>query len=94
MRDGAINSLFDESPYAAPGTLLIITTNLGLPMIVRVDEDDAGCGWMCIYGAFAGRWITPTRKKIGQVLKDGDIIDDDVRCLRVEGEKLVEINRP
>ncbi|NIR28730.1 MAG: hypothetical protein GWN84_05320 [Gammaproteobacteria bacterium] len=89
-----ICGLWEESPFAAPGTLLIVTTNIGSPMIVRVDEDDAGKGWMCIWGAFAGRWITPDRKKVGQVLRDGDVIEDDPRRFRVDGEKLVEINHP
>lgn len=31
---------FDEPPYADEGRLIIITSNLGLPMIVRVTEID------------------------------------------------------
>lgn len=91
-----ICGFLDEFPYANEGRLLIITANLGVPLIVRVtyDRDLPGeYGWACIWGLFKGRWITPDREKarLGQVLKDGDTVEnDDDTVLLVRGGSLVE----
>jgi hypothetical protein len=87
---------FDEPPYANEGRLIIITSNLGLPLIVRVTEidDSKQMGWACILGAFKGRWITVTGEKFRQVLQDGDVVEDGESRLRVSAGSLVEINRP
>lgn len=91
-----ICGFLDAEPYARLGQMLMITTNIGIPIIVRVEysrdvPDDQQIGWLCVCGLFEGRWITMEREKArkGQILHDGDTIELPDSYLTVHQGQLV-----
>lgn len=86
----------DREPYIRLGQLLIITSNLGFPLVVRAEYGNHvprgnQIGWMCIHGTLRGRWISMDREKAarGQVLRDGDKVKNGARVFLVRGGELI-----
>ena len=80
-----ICGFLDREPYARLGSLILTTTNIGVPVIVRCEytkEHPDQIAWKCIWGLFQGRWITMDMEKArkGQVLHDGDTIEVSDDC--------------
>lgn len=73
----------DEPAHWPPGALLVVVGGLGIPSIVRVEQDGS---WMCVRGIFKGRPIR-TNKPVRHVCRDGDIFED--LGLVVRGSELV-----
>lgn len=64
----------------APGTIFLATSNLGFPLVLKVENDGS---WVCIYGVFNDRYVSSVMPDI-QVLAEGDIIDNDPAWLKVK----------
>ena len=54
------------------GTHLIAVGGLGIPSLVRVEDDGS---WLCVAGIFKGRPIS-THKSVVRVCEEGDYFED------------------